>query len=351
MPLGGALTAAAIAGPVVGGIIGNMAASEDREAAMQAAKEAMAIIDAVGAPPDLSKEILIEKFKQVGILTPQLENEVNLGFSKVAQVQEDPSLRSAQIDALSSLKELGKTGLRSEDRAALADIQSKIQQDVEAKRQQIIQNLQSRGQAGGGAELAASLAASQSGAQAAADQGRQVASMASQRALQAMMQQAGLAGNVRSQDFDVATKKASAEDYVNQFNTQNAISRQNRNLERMNQAAASNLNVAQNISDANINAANREKYRQVEAQRQFWQDKLEQARAKAGARTGMIPMYQQQAAQTAQMWQNIGSGVGQGAAALYGYNSKQAPTTSSFNVDNAYVPSSDSFQMPKFGGG
>lgn len=344
MPI--ALTAAAVAGPIVGGIIGNMAASDDREAAMNAAKEAMAIIDQVGAPPDLSKEIILEKLRQVGVLTPQLESQINLGMSKVAQIQENPELKNAQMTALSSLKDIGHSGMRPEDRAALADIQDQTQGAVEAKRQQILQNLQARGQAGSGAEIAASLAGAQGGAQEAARASREVAGQASQRALQAIMQGGNLAGNIRGQDFDVNKTKANAEDVVNQFNANNAVSRQSRNVNNQNIASQYNLGTAQNISNANTNNANNEKYRQAEAQRQYWQDKLQLATAKSNARSGVQSAYNNQADRTSAMWQNIGNGVGQGAAAVGGYMSNssakapaqqtQLPTQSNYDQSAAY---------------
>ncbi len=60
-----ALVGASIAAPIIGGIMGNEAARGNREAAQRAAAEAYAELMKVGAPPDLSKRIILEQFRKL----------------------------------------------------------------------------------------------------------------------------------------------------------------------------------------------------------------------------------------------------------------------------------------------
>jgi len=75
----------------------------------------------------------------------------------------------------------------------------------------------------------------------------------------------------------------------------------------------------------NQNAAmdNAEQLRQLQAQRQYWQDKLGYNQALANAYTNQANVYNNQAAQTSNLWQGLGQGVSQGVAAGYGYQQQQ----------------------------
>ncbi len=324
MPLGGAvMMGASIAAPIIGGIIGNMASQGDRDRAAAAAAEAVSIIDKVGAPPDLSKAIIFEKFKQAGVLNPEMEQQINIGFSQVSKIQEDTKLRDAQINALEMYKTRQQGGLTPQDRAAFNEIRQKNQADVQGKLQQIQQNYASRGQGGSGSELASSLMASQGGANQASAEGDRIAATASQNALTALSQGGQLAGQIRGQDFSNAQVKANAADEFQRFQTTQNASMQQRNVGSTNAAQAANLQQAQKTQDTNTQVDNQEKLREVEAQRQYWQDQLSLATARAGARTGQVNQYQNSANATANMWSGIGSGAGQGASALGSYFNSQ----------------------------
>lgn len=325
------MAAAAIAGPIIGGIIGNAAASGDREAARQAAAQAAAQLTSMGLPPDLSKQLILKEFQKAGTLTPEMEHEVNSGISQVSQIQEDPSLRNAQVAALNMFQQRSK-GLAPEDRAQLNGIRNQIASQEEAKRQQILQSFQQRGMGGSGAELAAQLAGAQSGANEASAQGDRLSAMASQNALQAMAQSGQLGGQIRGQDFDVNRTKASAADQFKQFDVQNQIARQARNVASANQAQAGNIQNTQNVSNANVQQANAETERANQAHQDYWNSLLQRNTAAANALNGQASNLQQQAGQTAGMWQGIGSGVGAGAGAYLNYSNKKPEQKQNVNA-------------------
>lgn len=298
------------AGSIIGGFLGSDASDEQIAAAQHALDQARATIMAIGAPPDMSGPIILNAFKQAGLYSPALEQAINAGISQASQVSEDPTLRTAQVQALSDMSERSKTGLLPEDIAKLNQIRMQNQSDIQGKQGQILQDMASRGMAGGGAELAAKLASSQQGAQNEATQGLQVGAQASQNAMQAMLNAGNLAGGIRSQDFSNAMTKANAADQFKRFDVQNQIARQQRNVGTGNQAQQQNLATAQNVSNSNVTQNNAELQREVEAKRQVWLDKLAQAKAASGMDSAIANLHQSQAANEAQRGASMGAGFG-----------------------------------------
>ena len=125
------LAAAAVAGPVIGGLLGNMAAAKDRAAQKKAMKAAMAELEKVGMPPDTSKALILKEFESAGIYTPEMEEDLNssVAESEVGKISEDASLRDAQKMALQTMQQRAKVGLSAEDRAALNQVRQQVQQD------------------------------------------------------------------------------------------------------------------------------------------------------------------------------------------------------------------------------
>jgi hypothetical protein len=323
------MAAAIIAAPIVAGIVGNVMGSKDRNAARAAMAQAMAQLQAVGLPPDLSREIIFEKFQSAGIYSPQLEEDIQVASSQTAQIQEDPALREAQLSALKSIQRRGEVGLTAEDRASLGEITGRLGREAEAKRQQIVQSMQQRGQAGSGAELAAQLSSAQQSATQGSQASLDLASMASQRALDAMRMGGQLGGEIRGQDFNVASTKAKAADELAQFVARNSIERQRQNIGNLNQAQIANLANKQQLMSTNTQMANQERLRQSQAQRDYWQDKLSYGQSMANALTGQAQQSRQQAQEKAQMIGGIGSGVGTALGAYAAYGGGSGGTTTS----------------------
>ena len=313
------VAAAAVAAVGIGSaIMGAASGKKERKAAADALARAQAIIDEVGPPPDLSAKIIYEQLRVAGVLTPDIEAAYNTAVSKVSQITEDPSLREAQSGALKTLQKRAKLGLTAEDRAAYNEIRQQVQRDAEAKRQQALQAYAQRGLAGGGQELAASLMAGQEGAERASAEGDRIAAVASARALEALRESSNLAGSLRSQDFDVNRTRAAAADEFERFNVANQIGRQQRNVDRMNIAQERNLSEKQRIQDYNTAQENAERLRQVEAKRQYWQDKLAYAQARTGQTSNIINQANTAAEAKQQMWSGIGGGAIRGISAFGG---------------------------------
>lgn len=307
-------------GGIVGGVIGGNAQSGDKSQAQGYAEDAMNQLISIGVPPDLSKQLILEKFQAAGQLTPEMEQAINVAHSKVADMTPETTGRTAQVQALQQLQQLGKTGLGAQDRAALSQIRNQVQSDMEGKRQQILQNMQARGMGGSGAELIAQLQGAQGGANSEAQQGLDVGAQAQTRALQAITQGANLGGNIQSADTSLATTKAQAADELNRFNVQNQMAQQQRNVQAQNQVQQMNLANQQAIGNANVSQANQETERANEAQRQNWLDQITRAKTISGGYQGLSNEYNnranQEMANSQNMWTGIGGLVGQGVSAL-----------------------------------
>lgn len=337
----------AIASQVGGSIVGGIEAGNKRDAAQAAMEAAYKEIESVGAPPDLSREIVLKHFQRAGVLTPEVENSIDAGFSKVAQIQEDPSTRDASVNALRMLQQRGQLGLSPEDRAAFNKIRNQVASETEGKRQQILQSFAARGQGGSGAELATQMAAAQQGTQQASEEGDRMAATSSARALQAMSEAGKLGSQIRGQDFDVANTKAQAEDAIRRFNTQNAIGMQQRNVDRRQMVQGANLGEQQRVMDANTMMDNNERMRQEMARRQYWQDKLEYGKAKATSYKEQAGYNNAQADRTAGNWQKVGSGIAAGIGSAYKWGQQQPANAggSSAAQSSQYGPNYDRLDL------
>lgn len=310
------MAVASVAAPVVSGILGGKASKAEQARAQAALDAAYAEIEKVGAPPDLSAAIIIQKLNQAGVLTPEMESNISAGMSELAQHQEATQGRDAQVNALQLLSRASKEGLGATERADLNKLRTQAAQDAEARRQQLLQNMQARGIAGSGAELASQLAAQQGQYQVASEEGDRMAAQAQQRALQAMQASASTGGQLRGSDLAYAETTKGAADEFKKFDTANQIGVQSRNVGSVNNAQASNLGEKQRIQDTNTDQANAELYRQNEAKRQFWQDKLDLAKTKANALTGQASQYNNNAAAAANRYAGMGSAISGGLATL-----------------------------------
>lgn len=140
--------------------------------------------------------------------------------SEMGKIAEDPRLRDAQMRSLSKLEEIGgQGGLLAADKALLAKTQRDAASQDRGRREAIVQNAAAKGMGGTGTNLLAQLDSSQAATDRSAQAGLDIAGMAQDRALNAILQAGTLGGQIRGQEFDQNARKAQAQDAINQFNT------------------------------------------------------------------------------------------------------------------------------------
>ena len=274
----------ALLGPI-GGLIGNWAAGPTRRRAEAILSEAQAEIESIGAAPDMAKEILLKKFESAGILTPEIEQGIELAASKVAQIQEDPSLRSKQQMQLAAMQQIADRGMSEQDIAAINQMRREAMTQGATQRANIVQEMQRRGRGAGGAELMAQLSAADAIARQAAETADRQAAMSADKRQAAIQALSGMASGLRSQDFGVAQAKAGAEDARSQAQFQANIGRQSRNVAAKNAAQEFNLRNMQNIANMNVQQDNAELQRQRQGEFQNWQNQVARAQMRSQAQT------------------------------------------------------------------
>jgi hypothetical protein len=297
-------------GSIVGGFLGNNAAASDRGNAKDFIKQSLKYYKDLGEAPDTSRALLLQQFEQAGILTPELEQELDLAQSEFENINLDPQTRDMQLEALNRFKQSAETGMGPEERAAYNQMLQGVRQDTRAKQDQILQDAQRRGQGGGGAELIAQLQAAQSGADQASAGADQLAALVAQRVRQGAQDMSQAAGDLRNQDYGIASDKARALDARNQFMYTNSTARQQRNIAAKNAAQAANLVNAQDIANKNVGQANEELRRQQEAKRLQYGQNLDRIGDMSGAAQTVSNYYANSAAQKAAAQKEMGKGIG-----------------------------------------
>lgn len=186
-------------GEVGGSIVGDVLGSRDRARARRAMENALR--DIANSNPEA-------------------------GPSAYLDIQEDPTLRAAQVGALKRFeREAAEDGLGLQSRVALNEAAGDVARRERGAREAILQQMAMRGGAGGGASLAANLTNQQGAADRNAAFGALAASDARARALSAAAQSGNLAGEVRGQDYGVSSDRAGAQDALSRFNASQRLTR------------------------------------------------------------------------------------------------------------------------------
>lgn len=178
--------------------------------------------------------------------TPAYAQTASAGPSEMGSISVDPAYKSAQMDQLSALSNLAANGGRSASSDYnLAQIQGQEQAQAKGSRDAVMQNMAARGISGGGADLISQLSSNQAAQSSANMQDLGVLANQSNTALSAGSQAAGIASGMQAQDFNQQAAKASAQDAINKFNTQNLNSNNQYNAQTANQAQQYNTGLQQ----------------------------------------------------------------------------------------------------------
>ncbi len=156
-------------------------------------------------------------------LDPAAQTQASLaGPSAFEGVKSDPRLGMTQTAALAALDNISRSGgLTPQDLAVMNRLQGDVAQADKGRREAILQNMKARGMSGSGQELLAQLQSGQAATDRASQAGMDQAGIASQRALDAILQSGNLAGSMRDQDFGEKSQIAQAQDAITKFNTAN----------------------------------------------------------------------------------------------------------------------------------
>lgn len=189
-----------------------------------AAGIATAIAEAIAAGQEAEAQRLYQEgLAQYGdIIKPQLDNLVAQQVPDTAflAITEDPTTRGAQLDAMGQLRDIvASGGMTLADEAALQLANQGAAQRAGSDYQSLQQQLAARGQAGNPALMAAAMGnVNQNVVNATATNRYRAQADAMARRMRAIEAMGGLAGNVRGQDYNVASDRANALDRFAAYN-------------------------------------------------------------------------------------------------------------------------------------
>lgn len=280
-----------------GAISGAVASNNASNKATNTARAGQQGFRDLAIPEIAPQQLNLGMLQSAGTLNPNLISQYNLGNSAYNNIQTDPRLKQAQLDALSTLQNIGQSG-GNDAQAQSAMLQARQQNDTAARgqREAVLQNAAARGISGSGLELSSALQADQGAADRNAMAGTQAAADANQRKLAAIEGLGSLGSQVQGQEFGQQAQQAQANDLISRFNTANAQQVNQANVGAQNQAQAGNLANAQSISNQNVGLQNYQQQYNKGLQQQQYQNQLQRAQGAAG-QGNVVANFQNQAGQ------------------------------------------------------
>ena len=201
----------------------------------------------------------LEELVSQGTLSPEEAQIILQDPSAMESIQTDPMMKQAQMEALNELRGIGQSGgLNAQSKSRLARIAMDEDSQAKGRNDAIMSNMQSRGISGSGLEMANRMQNQQNAASNKSMRDMDVAALAEQQALQAIMQSGQLGGQMQQQDFNQQSQVANAQDAISRFNSQNRQQQNNLNVANRNNAQSANLVNAQNLSNQNVGTRNQE---------------------------------------------------------------------------------------------
>ncbi len=249
------------------------------EARQALGKAAEGLIGDVGLP----------EFAEGGYGKYTLAGEYRPEMAGYETITEDPRLLQMEMDALDRMIESGSEVGRAKQAAAMRKGMFDGNSVAAGHEAAIRQQAERTGQAGAGMDMVMQGQSAQMGANRATQAGMDATYMAALEKLANEQALLGAAGNVRSANFRNASANADALNRFNMFNTNMA-----------NEAQRMNLGAKQNISNANVDAANKSLDRQDTNTQRTFDNSMQQAMARGNALQGMSNSVGQSAQQSAE---------------------------------------------------
>jgi len=329
--------------------------SRDEGKADQATKEAIAGVEGVQAAD--YKPIEYERPEYVGDVVAGEANPYTMGNTAMEGISTDPALRGSQMSQIAALERLrDQGGMTLTDESNLQKIKNAEMGKELSQRQSIMEQARQRGTGGSGMELMAMLQANQAGTNRQSQRDLEIAGMAQDRALQAGGQAAGLAGQVRGQDFSQEAQIAAAKDAASKFNASMLSGTDQFNVGNALRAAQGNQSIRQNVGNIGTENANKSQtMNKYTMPGQQYSDQMARANALANLKSGEANRYQTKANQgvatQGQLWGNLAGGATSILGNMYVHDKGPfAPSTKTPTIDYGDYTKQNEEQDPRLTG-
>lgn len=305
-------------GAIAGGLIGQGAGAGYQNRANSRQVQAANLFGDIDIPSIDKQQLALLLPEYFGDYQAQQEGAIGMDPSHMQDIAVDPRLVDAQMSALDQLTQIGETGLLPGERAALNQARRGAASEAQAKSAQIMDQFARRGMGGSGNELAAQLQAAQSSGDRLSQESDRTMQMAQQRALNAIGQQGNLAAQIRGQSFGEQSDVAKAQDAINQFNTANKQSVQQRNVAGQNTANLRNLQEQQRLGEAATQTKNAQQVNNKGLIQQQFQNQLARANPYAAQLSNMANSNMQHGQNIANSYAQMGQSADQTFASIMG---------------------------------
>lgn len=297
-------------GAAAGGLIGLFGGgkSEEQKAAEQAALD---LEQKYQIAPEEARRIVFEHYKEIGKLTPEMEQAIALEPTAYEKVTVDPTLGAAQKQALANIQnKMNQGGLDLNDLANLQTIQLQTAQAEKGRQDAILTNAQQRGMGGSGSELAARLSSSQASADQAGQRGLSVAAQAQKNLGEQTLQSFNMAQKMSQDELNRGNSLAQAQDINSQFNANLRSGVNQRNTAARNKAQELDTTYSREIAKANTGLTNTQKVNDRNARIGYIDDSNQKLKDVLAAKTGAASSRDRSNAANAESSGNLISGIG-----------------------------------------
>ena len=304
------------AAPIAGGLLGSYFGNDYDDEIQSLLDQNKEYYNQLGEAPDTTG--YIKDTSAIGTLGIERVNPLEAYQSKVAGLTQDQDLLNKQKASLNALESMSRGGLTPSQMLTLNQIQSQQARQNTADNAQILQGMQSRGIAGGGAELQAKMASRQNNANNAANQGMSLYGQSDEAKRGVLSNFNQILANLQNQNNQFNMQTANAADIATQAAWNNSTQARMANAQAQNAANTTMYNRNQQVADFNANQGN------VRAQSvaNRYNQNLSRVGGMTGANINLANNYMNQGKNQRDRWSGIGQGVGQGFMSYGLFNRK-----------------------------
>lgn len=270
--------------------------------------------------PDIEKQkLLLEEYASAGNLSPEALQALSLSQQdQLENVQLDPRLKQAQVDALDFMQKTGQGDLTPAERAQVNNLRRQVEADNTSRMQALLQQQDARGVGSSDMALAQRMIEAQGSANRQAQSTDNVSAAAFNRALQSMAQGASLASNMEQADYSRQAQLADAQRQREMTDWTNRQNIGNQNVQSRNAAQQFNLQNQQNLLSQNVGLRNQQQEYNKKLLQQEYENRMRKADSVAGInRTNAAASQANQARRDEGLGNMIGA-VGRAGAAYLG---------------------------------
>ena len=277
----------------------------------------------------------LQQYVIAGVMTPAQAQAALIQSNAYNGIQVDPAALESQMKSLEQLGTVASQGgITPQMKAQLAEALNQVATQEHGANAAIEDQFAQRG-------IPTSLMAEANMRSEAANDANtanltatQAAGQAEQNAINAMMNEGSLGGNIENELYGQAANKAAAQNAINQWNAGNRTNVSEANAARTQQANAYNTENAQNMANENTGLSNQRTEYNAQIPETIFNNQIQKASGEAGAYQNIASNAEKQANQNL----DIAKGIVSAASPFMNFGSTSGGSTGTGVVNGMNVP-------------